>query len=629
MATTRLGTILEQEYKSKGLISGASSALGKRAMEKMDIRNSLFGGSGLSSIIGKKIFGKGYSATRDVNSGSGVSSVSQEISENNNSQLDELIVNARITAKNTLSFPSMARDMHLVKQNIIKLVKLQGGTPQLKAGDWFQRQAAREAAYESKFGNSNKPTKVNTPNSDAKKISENSSMLSDIFGTLGKNLLPLVGIAALVGTALGGLSKVIFGVLALVMRTRLGKLLGLSAAALGLNSISSGGDTSTDYRNMSPSDAMEDDGMSLGTKAALGVGAYGVARAVGRGVNLTRQTKDAMANARVASNPYVNLAGGNTTGNTKWAKFLKFVERRAPKLFAKLGTRLAAMGAMMAIPFVGWIGALINFGFTLWAAWEIYSLWKEFTGQEDSESPVNNTRPTQISSNVQTEMVEQNNSTSTTPISLPKGQAATDMADLIRKRFKDAGFNSSQTEAAVANAIAESGLNPSARNNNGKEDSVGLFQMNRKGGLGAGHSVEDLMDPNYNIDLAIAAAKKSKAFMAATSVDDAVAAFVKDVERPANQSAAIQKRIQIARGLDGNSGGAGYESLASADIAGGAALNGYSQEVASGYRTGSQSSPVIVNNQTTNNNGSNNGGVAPPAANVLDNEFAKLLSRMV
>jgi hypothetical protein len=70
-----------------------------------------------------------------------------------------------------------------------------------------------------------------------------------------------------------------------------------------LNSISSGGDTSTDYRNMSPSDAMEDDGMSLGTKAALGVGAYGVARAVGRGVNLTRQTKDAMANARVASNP--------------------------------------------------------------------------------------------------------------------------------------------------------------------------------------------------------------------------------------------------------------------------------------------------------------------------------------
>lgn len=64
MAKSRLSDILEQEYKTKGILSGASSAIGKRTMEKLDIRNALFGGSGLGSIIGRKVFGKGYSATR-------------------------------------------------------------------------------------------------------------------------------------------------------------------------------------------------------------------------------------------------------------------------------------------------------------------------------------------------------------------------------------------------------------------------------------------------------------------------------------------------------------------------------------------------------------------------------------
>ena len=75
------------------------------------------------------------------------------------------------------------------------------------------------------------------------------------------------------------------------------------------------------------------------------------------------------------------------------------------------------------------------------------------------------------------------------------------MADLIRKKFKEAGFNDAQAEAAVANAWAESRFDPNAHNQRG-EDSVGLFQMNRKGGLGSGYSVEQLKDPAFNIDLA-------------------------------------------------------------------------------------------------------------------------------
>jgi hypothetical protein len=138
-----------------------------------------------------------------------------------------------------------------------------------------------------------------------------------------------------------------------------------------------------------------------------------------------------------------------------------------------------------------------------------------------------------------------------------------DVADMIRRKFKGAGFSDVQAEAAVANAYAESRLNPMARNNNGKEDSIGLFQMNRKGGLGSGYSVEQLQDPEFNIDLAIAAAKKSKNFTNASNIQDAVAAFVKDVERPANQPAEIAKRTDIAMNVTGKNLNMGSVSLAS------------------------------------------------------------------
>src|SRR4030042_4898035 len=48
----------------------------------------------------------------------------------------------------------------------------------------------------------------------------------------------------------------------------------------------------------------------------------------------------------------------------------------------------------------------------------------------------------------------------------------------------------------------ESGWNPQAHNTRG-EDSVGLAQMNRAGGMGTGYSVEQLMDPSFNLDLMI------------------------------------------------------------------------------------------------------------------------------
>jgi hypothetical protein len=135
-------------------------------------------------------------------------------------------------------------------------------------------------------------------------------------------------------------------------------------------------------------------------------------------------------------------------------------------------------------------------------------------------------------------------STDTSPTKLGKDAEA--MKQLIYDKFIAAGFTPEQAQGAIANAIEESRLDPMARSRvTEKEDSVGLFQLNRKGGgVGTGHSVQDLQDPNKNIDLIIAAAKKSKSFMAAKTADEATRTFMTTVERPADQSeAAQQKRL--------------------------------------------------------------------------------------
>jgi hypothetical protein len=106
-----------------------------------------------------------------------------------------------------------------------------------------------------------------------------------------------------------------------------------------------------------------------------------------------------------------------------------------------------------------------------------------------------------------------------------------------------------QQAAALANAIAESGLNPTAHNTTGGEDSVGLFQLNRNGGEGAGHTVEELEDHVKNIEIVVSKVKSIGDFTTAQILDDAVAAFVAKFERPNDPNAAIAQRQAIAHRL--------------------------------------------------------------------------------
>lgn len=134
--------------------------------------------------------------------------------------------------------------------------------------------------------------------------------------------------------------------------------------------------------------------------------------------------------------------------------------------------------------------------------------------------------------------------------------AQKEMVDLILREFRSAGFGAAVGMAAVANAYAESGLNPVVKSGFVGEDSVGLFQLNARGG-GAGMSTAERQDPVLNTRRIISEARKASRFMSvandpSATLADLVTAFCIYVERPANAAAEGAKRVGIAQRIFGS-----------------------------------------------------------------------------
>ena len=209
----RLAKILEQEYKTKGLVGGIASAGGKRLKEMFDIRNVLFSGGGIGSQMGKKIFGKGYSATADRDKAESISNriqpPQQIFSQESIEILSSIKNDTRISAKNSVALPQIARDINLAKLNIMKLVRLQGDTAEMKADMFFKRAGAREDAYESQFKKGSKTS----PQPVAK--SESKSLLQQLFtglSSLGSIISgALSSLGGVISTALAALGTLLLG----------------------------------------------------------------------------------------------------------------------------------------------------------------------------------------------------------------------------------------------------------------------------------------------------------------------------------------------------------------------------------------------------------------------------------
>jgi len=210
---SRLAEIYKAE-KSRG--GGIASTLGKRALEKMDPRK-FFNQKGFLAAALPSLF-KSYSATPEV-SGRKLSQISSEIGQARDNRatsfstgaletkLDsltgetrELKIHSKLAAKNSVVLPSMARDMNVTRQNIVKLVKLQGGTATTKADMFFKRASDREAGYESRFSKAGGVTTKTPTQVGAKpKEEKESGGILGFLGTIASYLLKggLLGLLAI------------------------------------------------------------------------------------------------------------------------------------------------------------------------------------------------------------------------------------------------------------------------------------------------------------------------------------------------------------------------------------------------------------------------------------------------
>lgn len=212
--------ILKQEYKSKGLVGGLASGTGKKTLELIDIRNALFGGSGVGSIVGRKLLGKGYSATADRGDKSPSSLSSSE------NALSDIRDNSIISAKNSMALPLISNQINIMQKNIAKLVKLQGGTPSQKADAFFSSAKIRESAYEASLKKKS-PTQVLSV--DKK---DSSGGLLTALGLAGAALLffgkELGRTAQIIGGVLVGLVALKGILMAIAAAKGIGGLIGMS-----------------------------------------------------------------------------------------------------------------------------------------------------------------------------------------------------------------------------------------------------------------------------------------------------------------------------------------------------------------------------------------------------------------
>jgi hypothetical protein len=140
--------------------------------------------------------------------------------------------------------------------------------------------------------------------------------------------------------------------------------------------------------------------------------------------------------AQGVSQTALNVA--TTPPTSKWGKFLAWVAKKSPKLFARIGMKLAAAGAMATVPFAGWISAAITIGFTLWDAWTLYELWQEYNNlpsDETSPTPVDNSVTADLSGGYDANGVFTGVSPSpATSIPMPKTAAPTVTPGGVNKR---------------------------------------------------------------------------------------------------------------------------------------------------------------------------------------------------
>lgn len=200
--------IRKQRKGGSGVFKSLSSAAAESMKEKMDPRNLLDQKGVLTALFPGL---RSYSTRKTERASSKISSGPTLISMNNES-LNAMNEKLDFIGKNTMSLPIMMRDINVMRQSLIKLVKLQGGTQEDKADKFFKTAAEQEKLYENTLKNkrsSTSPTKI-TPNKGGGML-ENLALLGAVFATVLGAYFASPEFKEKVDKAIGGFIKSVFG----------------------------------------------------------------------------------------------------------------------------------------------------------------------------------------------------------------------------------------------------------------------------------------------------------------------------------------------------------------------------------------------------------------------------------
>jgi hypothetical protein len=386
MATFR-DIVSKQREKGEGIGSSLKTAFSERAKERLDPRNYLFNRKGILASLFPSL--KGYQAkTGDKLKGqsSGLGAGAESSLNTIADLMGDLKRQLRMIAKSSLVLPQMARDTSITKQNIKKLVRAQGDTPENNSEKaFFFNAAKRESIYENNM-KAGKPTRVKEEKKEEKDKSVFQKILEFILGTVGSLFRGLTSIIPDLVSGLSKLSGVIGSILAI-------------AASMGLKGIGAVTGTMGKIAGTAGRVAGKVPGLGRGLLAAGAGAGAALASGAGRLLGLRKAPGglDKLRGSASTSNYLKDLESGKAgkdmaKSKSLWGRFLTFIERKSPKLFTRIGARLATAASLVTVPLLGWVAAAIEIGFTLWTAYELYQLWREFT---DLDNTSEERRPTE------------------------------------------------------------------------------------------------------------------------------------------------------------------------------------------------------------------------------------------
>lgn len=198
--------IKKQRTKGEGVFSSLSTAIGQKTLEKIDPRRLINQRGLLTSLFPSlRAYKPGGTTSRVADSS--MSLTTQPILQEASIKLDIVGKNTQITAKNTMSLPLMARDMNIMRQNVVKLVKLQGGQASTRADAFFLRAREREASYESQFAR----TSSTAPTSVTKTEKSTKDRGFDFFSVITAISVAIKAIPNLIMKGLSGLTDLLKG----------------------------------------------------------------------------------------------------------------------------------------------------------------------------------------------------------------------------------------------------------------------------------------------------------------------------------------------------------------------------------------------------------------------------------